>query len=107
VGFVVVGRYHPDQHPDVKVYVDTALAHGDLGVVKVSQDRDMGALRLTGEVQSLAQKEKAELVAAQAAPGYTIFNDIWVRSTASGDQANVDFSPDDGTEKPEDNLKRQ
>jgi hypothetical protein len=35
------------QHPDIKDGVDTAMTRNDLGVVKVSQNRDKGVLTLT------------------------------------------------------------
>ena len=38
------------QHPDVKDAVDTAMTRNNLGVVKVSQDRDKGLLTLSGDV---------------------------------------------------------
>jgi hypothetical protein len=103
VWFVLVGSDRTPKHPDVKVLVDTALAHSDLGAVKVSQHRDVGVLTLTGDVPSLAQKAEAEGLAAQAAPGYTIFNDIGARSIALENQASVDSSIDDVMGK---NLKQ-
>src|ERR1700727_159386 len=60
------------QHPDVKDAVNTAMTRNDLGVVKVSQDRDKGVLTLSGDVETPEKKAQAESVAKDAAPGYAI-----------------------------------
>jgi hyperosmotically inducible periplasmic protein len=87
------------QHPDVKDAVDTAMTRNDLGVVKVSQDRDKGVLTLTGDVETPDKKAQAESVAKEAAPGYTIANEIGVRPVGMESQAkSVDSSLDDGIE---------
>ena len=97
--FVLAGCNRTAQHPDVKTAVDTAMTRNDLGVVKVSQDRDKGVLTLTGDVESADQKAQAETVAAQAAPGYAISNEIGVRPVGAESQAKaVDSSLDDGIE---------
>jgi hyperosmotically inducible protein len=73
-------------------------SHG-LGVVKVSQDRDKGVLTLSGDVESADQKAEAEQVARQAAPDYSISNEIGVRPIGAESQAKaVDSSLDDGIE---------
>ncbi|HEY4933894.1 MAG TPA: BON domain-containing protein [Terriglobales bacterium] len=98
--FAVVGCNRNAQHPDVKTAVDTAMTRNDLGVVKVSQDRDKGVLTLTGDVETPDQKTQAESVAAQAAPGYTISNEIGVRPIGAESQAKaVDSNLDDAIEK--------
>ncbi|MFZ0705230.1 MAG: BON domain-containing protein [Candidatus Korobacteraceae bacterium] len=87
------------QHPDVKDAVDTAMTRHDLGVVKVSQDRDKGVLTLSGDVETPDKKSEAESVAKDAAPGYTIANEIGVRPVGDESQAKaVDSSLDDGIE---------
>ena len=94
-----VGCNQKPRHPDVKASVDTAMTRNNLGVVKVSQDRDKGVLTLTGDVESAEQKVQAEGVAAQVAPGYTISNEIGVRPIGAESQAKaVDSSLDDGIE---------
>jgi hyperosmotically inducible protein len=97
---VLVGCNQKPQHPDVKTAVDTAMTRNDLGVVKVSQDRDKGVLTLTGDVESADQKSQAEIVAAQAAPGYAISNELGVRPVGAESQAKaVDSNLDDAIEK--------
>jgi hyperosmotically inducible periplasmic protein len=87
------------QHPDVKDAVDTAMTRNNLGVVKVSQDRDKGVLTLSGDVESPDQKSQAESVAKEAAPGYTVANEIGVRPVGAESQAkSVDSNLDDGIE---------
>jgi hyperosmotically inducible periplasmic protein len=92
------------QHPDVKDAVDQAMTRNDLGVVKVSQDRDKGVLTLTGDVDSAAKKMQAEEVAKQTAPEYAVANELAVRPpTADNGQLNdVSKNLDNGIE---DNFK--
>ena len=88
-----------EKHPDVKDAVNTAMTRNDLGVVNVSQDRDKGVLTLTGDVETADQKAQAGSIAAQAAPGYTIANEIGVRPVGQESQAKaVDSNLDDGIE---------
>ena len=88
-----------EKHPDVKDAVNTAMTRNDLGVVKVSQDRDKGVLTLSGDVETADQKAQAESIAAQTAPGYTIANEIGVRPVGQESQAkSVDSNLDDGIE---------
>lgn len=87
------------QHPDVKDAVDTAMTRHDLGVVKVSQDRDKGVLTLSGDVETPDKKSEAESVAKEAAPGYTVANEIGIRPVGVESQAkSVDSNLDDGIE---------
>lgn len=87
------------RHPDVKDAVNTAMTRNNLGVVKVSQDREKGVLTLSGDVETDDQKTQAENVASQAAPGYAISNEIGVRPVGSESQAkSVDSNLDDGIE---------
>lgn len=99
LAFALLGCNQKVQHPDVKASVETAMTRSNLGVVKVSQDRDKGVLTLTGDVESAEQKVQAEGVADQVAPGYTISNEIGVRPIGAESQAKaVDSSLDDGIE---------
>jgi hyperosmotically inducible protein len=86
------------KHPDVKDAVDQAMTRDNLGVVKVDQDREKGVLTLTGDVISADDKTRAEVDAKDAAPGYTIANELAVRpQTADTGQLNaVDNKLDDG-----------
>jgi hyperosmotically inducible periplasmic protein len=86
-----------DNHPDVKYAVDSAMTQNGLGVVKVSQDRDKGVLTLKGEVESEDQESQAENIARQAAPGYTIANELGVTPPGMGSQAKaVESNLDNG-----------
>ncbi len=85
--FMLAACNQRTQHPDVKDAVDTAMTRNNLGVVKVSQDRDKGILTLTGDVESADQKAQAESVAKQAAPEYSISNEIGVRPVGEESQA--------------------
>jgi hyperosmotically inducible protein len=97
---VLMGCNQKAQHPDVKTAVDTAMTRNDLGVVKVSQDRDKGVITLSGDVETGDQKSQAEIVAAQAAPGYSISNELGVRPVGAESQAKaVDSNLDDAIEK--------
>lgn len=96
--FALAGCNKQEQHADVKDAVDSAMTQNNLGVVKVSQDRDKGVLTLTGDVISADDKARAETVAKGAAPGYTIANELGVRpQTADESQLkSVDNKLDDG-----------
>ena len=101
--FLLIGCNKDAQHPDVKDAVDSAMTQNNLGVVKVSQDRDKGVLTLTGDVISADDKTRAESVAKQAAPGYTVANELGVRPQGAESQAKaVDSNLDSGIE---DNYK--
>jgi hyperosmotically inducible protein len=92
------------QHADVKDAVDGAMTKNNLGVVKVAQDRDKGVLTLTGDVISADDKSRAEQVAKENAPDYTIANELGVRPQGADDAQlkGVDNKLDDGIE---DNFK--
>ncbi len=101
--FLLIGCNKDAQHPDVKNAVDSAMTQNNLGVVKVSQDRDKGVLTLTGDVISADDKTRAESVAKQAAPGYAVANELGVRPQGAESQAKaVDSNLDSGIE---DNYK--
>jgi hyperosmotically inducible periplasmic protein len=83
----LAGCNRDTQRPDVKDDVNNAMTRNDLGVVKVAQDRDKGAITLTGDVDSADKKAQAESVAKQAAPGYAISNELGVRPVGNESQA--------------------
>jgi hyperosmotically inducible periplasmic protein len=90
-------------HPDEKDAVNNALTANSLGVVSVSEDRDKGVMTLTGDVETVDKKQQAEMVAKQAAPDYTISNQVGVRPIGMESQAkSVDSDLDSGIE---DNCK--
>ena len=72
------------------------MTQNNLGFVKVSQDRDKGVITLTGDVESDDQKARATSVAAQAAPGYAISNELGVRPVGQEGQAKAADSNLDG-----------
>lgn len=95
--FTLAGCNRNAQHADVKDAVDGAMTSNNLGVVKVSQDRDKGILTLTGDVISADDKTRAETIARQNAPDYTIANELGVRPQGNESQASaVDNKLDDG-----------
>jgi hyperosmotically inducible protein len=97
--FALVACETERQHPDVKDQVNTAMTRNNLGVVNVSQDRTKGVITLTGDVESADQKAQAGKVAGDAAPGYTIANEIGVRPIGQESQAKaVESNLDDGIE---------
>ncbi|HZR57858.1 MAG TPA: BON domain-containing protein [Terriglobales bacterium] len=99
----LIGCENHKQLPDEKDAVDKAMTSANLGVVSVSQDRDKGVMTLTGDVESADKKQEAESVAKQAAPDYTISNQVGVRPVGAESQAkSVDSSLDSGIE---DNYK--
>ena len=67
-------------HPDVKQSVYSALGQNDLASVEVFQDRRKGEITLRGIVGSSDEKAKADTLAQQAAPGYTITDQLRVES---------------------------
>src|SRR5579863_1681320 len=68
------------QHPDDKQAVYNTLGQHDLSSVEVFQDRRSGEITLRGIVGSEDRKSQAESLAKQAAPDYTIKNQIQVES---------------------------
>jgi hyperosmotically inducible protein len=66
-------------HPDEKAAVTNSLNSNNLNSVDVSQDRDKGVITLKGNVESQNLKSQAEDLAKQAAPDYTIADEIGVR----------------------------
>ena len=99
----VAGCNTTPAHPDDKTAVTQSLSANNLSDVSVSQDQDKGVITLTGNVASDDQKSQAASLAQQAAPGYTIANQIGVRPVgAEGQASSVASSLDSGIE---DNFK--
>jgi hyperosmotically inducible protein len=102
---VIAGCHTHADRPDEKSAVTTSLNGNNLGDVSVSQDRDKGVMTLTGNVTSDDQKAQAENLAKQAAPDYTVADEIGVRPPAVSSQAGAVASKlDDGIE---DNFKAE
>jgi len=91
------------QFPDEKTPVTDAMTTNNLKDVSVSQDREKGVMTLSGDVASDDQKTQAQNLAKQAAPDYTIANEIGVRPPQAQSQtAAVQSSLDSAIE---DNYK--
>lgn len=90
-------------YPDSKDAVTSSLKQNNLGNIDVSQDRDKGVMTLTGNVQSQDQKTQADTVAKQAAPDYTIADQIGVVPPNDASQAKAAASDTDSAI--EDNFK--
>jgi hyperosmotically inducible periplasmic protein len=86
-------------HPDEKSAVTDSLKNNSLNAVSVSQDRDKGVITLSGNLDSQDLKNQAESVARQAAPDYTIADEIGVRPpgavTAGSVASNLDSAIED------------
>jgi hyperosmotically inducible protein len=100
----IAGCHNEPAHPDEKSAVTTSLSgNASLSSVSVAQDRDKGVMTLTGNVASDDLKSQAENLAKQAAPDYTIADEIGVRPVGVESQAgSVSSSLDSGIE---DNFK--
>jgi osmotically-inducible protein OsmY len=68
-------------HPDDKQAVYNALKQNDLPTIEVFQDRHSGEITLRGIVATADQKAHAAMLTQQAAPGYTIKDQIQVQSS--------------------------
>jgi osmotically-inducible protein OsmY len=65
-------------HPEVKLAVYNTLDQNDLRSVTVSEDRKAGVVTLSGIVGADDRKQRAEQLARQAAPGYSIVDSMKV-----------------------------
>ncbi len=96
----MAGCQNKPAHPDEKDAVTSALKSNNLGSVNVSQNRDKGVITLTGDVSSEDQKAMAATTAKQAAPDYTIADEIGVvpqnaESQAKSVASNLDSAIED------------
>jgi hyperosmotically inducible protein len=82
--------------------VTDSLKNNNLSSVDVSQDRDKGVMKLSGNLDSQELKSQAESVAKQAAPDYTITNEIGVRPPGANSVGSVASNLDNAIE---DNFK--
>lgn len=80
-------------HPDDSAAVYKALGQNDMASVQVAQDRDNGVITLNGIVGDQARKDHAQQLAQQAAPGYTIRNNLRVDTTGILGEANPNAKP--------------
>ncbi len=78
-GILMIGGCSSSPHyADSKDAVNNSLTQNNLGAIHVSQDRDKGVMTLTGTVPTEDQKTQAESIAKEAAPTYTIADQIAV-----------------------------
>ena len=89
-------------HPDEKASVNQALNGSNLSSIDVSQDRDKGVITLKGNVATGDDKTRAGDLAKQAAPDYTIANEIGVRPPDAANAGSVASNTDSAIE---DNFK--
>jgi hyperosmotically inducible protein len=101
-GSMIAGCHH--SYPDAKGAVNDSLKAHNLGKVDVSQDRDKGVMTLKGDVASESDKQQAEDLSKQAAPGYTIANEIGVRPPDANNAGAVASKLDSAIE---DNFKAE
>ena len=96
-GSMIAGCHQ--SYPDAKGAVTDSLKANNLDKIDVSQDRDKGVMTLKGNVASESDKQQAENLSKQAAPGYTIANEIGVRppdaSNAGAVASNLDSAIED------------
>jgi hyperosmotically inducible periplasmic protein len=101
----IAGCQNKPAHPDEKAAVTNALNSNNLGSVSVSQNREKGVMTLTGDVNTEDQKAQAAATAKQAAPDYTIADEIGVTPQNAQSQAKaVASNLDDAIE---DNYKAE
>lgn len=94
----VAGCHQNSSHPDEKDAVTNSLNSNQLSNVSVSQDRDKGVMTLTGNVDSDDKKSQAATLAKQAAPDYTVANEIGVRPPETANAGAVASDLDKGIE---------
>jgi hyperosmotically inducible protein len=102
VGVMAVAGCDKPAHPDEKSAVTDSLKNNNLSAVDVSQDREKGVMTIKGNVDSQELKSQAESVAKQAAPDYTIANEIGVRPPGASEAGSVASNLDSAIE---DNFK--
>ena len=96
VGLAVGCSHQKANTPAMKDNVEQALNQNGLAKVNVDEDRDKGVVTLKGDVQSADEKQRAEKIAQQAAPGRVIANELAVRPSGMEDTAKkVDSNTDD------------
>jgi len=91
-----------NRHPDEKGAVVNSLKSNNIGSIDVSQDREKGVITLKGKVGTDDAKQQAGSLARQAAPDYTIANEIGVRPPEAENAGSVASNMDSAIE---DNFK--
>jgi hyperosmotically inducible periplasmic protein len=86
--------------PDVSKSVRDSLDQAGLQAVKVSQDRDLGVITLTGQVPSEDQKSQAESIARAISAPQVVANQVTVAPPgAESDAKKINSDLDGGIEK--------
>src|ERR1700723_2004415 len=86
--------------PDVSKSVRDSLDQAGLQAVKVSQDRDLGVVTLTGQLPSDDQKAQAETIARSISAPQVVANQITVAPPGNeSDAKKIDSDLDTGIEK--------
>lgn len=105
LSLLVIGSFAGCSHtatksPDVSDNIRKSLDQASLNDVKVSQDRDLGVVTLSGDVRSDADKARAESIAKQVAGNQVVSNQIAVRPEgAESDAKKIDSDLDKAIEK--------
>jgi len=90
----------PGLSPDVKDAVEKSLVQAGFTNIKLAQDREKGVITLSGNVQTDADKQRAENVARNISTSLVIANEIGVRPAGFEIEAKaVDASLDTAIEK--------
>ena len=97
---MLLGCSERNTSANVKGDIEQALNQAGLKTVNVSQDRDKGVVTLTGDVETEADKQRAEGIAKSMARSAVIANEIGVRPSGLESEAKkVDSSLDSAIEK--------
>ncbi|HXN23074.1 MAG TPA: BON domain-containing protein [Candidatus Dormibacteraeota bacterium] len=100
IGSLVGCSNSPTKSADVSGDIRKSLDQANLSNVKVSQDRDMGVVTLTGDVPNDAEKARAESIAKSLAGTQVVSNQIAIRPEgAESDAKKIDSDLDKAIEK--------
>ena len=96
----VVGCAHTDaKSPDVSRSIQDSLDQAGLQDVHVNQDRDKGVVRLSGQVPTDDDKQRAEAIAKPIATGQVVSNEVGVVPPHDNDAKTVNSDLDKGIAK--------
>lgn len=87
LGLVVALGCGPERRADVQDVVEQRLEQAGLDDVRVDTDTEQNIVALEGDVRSQDQKNRAEEIAREAAPGWVVANRIGVRPDGMEDRA--------------------
>lgn len=100
IGSLVGCSHEEKKSADVSSDIRKSLDQSNLSSVKVSQDRDLGVVTLTGDVPNEAEKARAESIAKSIAGTQVVSNQIAVRPEgAESDAKKIDSDLDKAIEK--------